>query len=146
VIFPSECCPVCHGKGYRSLPEAGMRLRRILKHYGVPARALARALGVSEQRVCDWQAGRRLVPVEITEQWEPTCQKLARMPELAKPSRETHEPTATIPQSPAPVAADSVTPVPSEPWIPRILRERGWTVVDGQIMRPSDEGPARRRR
>jgi transcriptional regulator with XRE-family HTH domain len=147
VIYPSECCPACHGHGYRHLPEAGARLRRIRNHYGVTSRALARAMGVSEQRVCDWQAGRRPVPVEITEQWESTCQKLGGLPQ---PPREASESSATIPHSPTPAAADDVAPAPSESppkiWIHRILREQGWIVVDGRVMRPSDQGPARRRR
>jgi transcriptional regulator with XRE-family HTH domain len=150
MIFPSECCPACHGHGYRHLPEAGAKLRRIRKHFGISQTAMARELGVSPQRVNDWEAGRRLTPRDITEVWEPACQKLGRQPELPAHLREACESSAPIPHSPTPAAADDVAPAPSEPppkiWIPRSLREQGWSVVDGQVMRPSDEGSARRRR
>jgi len=149
VSYPSEPCPNCHGKGYRSLPEAGIRLRRIRTHYGVRARALARALGVSEQRVCDYERGRRLTPVKIAEQWEPTCQRLSRRTELPEPPREASEPDPMTPQPRQLVADESMSAPrepPPQPWIPRLLREQGWTVVDGQVTRPSDEGSVRRRR
>ena len=50
----------------------------------------------------------------------------------------------------SPIEPDRQAPVASEPppkiWIPRVLREQGWTVVDGQVMRPDGEGAVRRRR
>jgi len=150
VSYPSEPCPACSGHGYRSLPEAGRRLRVIRKQHGISQKAMAAALGASQQRVCDWERGRRLTPHEIIEQWEPTCQKLGRRPELTEPQREASDPVPTTPEPRQPPPAEENAPAPSEPppktWIPRILREQGWTVVDGQIMRPSDEGSARRRR
>jgi transcriptional regulator with XRE-family HTH domain len=153
VIYPSEACTACGGHGFRNLPEAGAKLRRIREHYGVTSRALARALGVSEQRVCDWQAGRRPVPVEITEQWEPTSRKLAGLPQLPEPSRESFDRDRVAPHvdpyALRRVATDHEMPAPSEPppkiWIPRSLREQGWSVVDGQVMRPADEAPRRRK-
>jgi transcriptional regulator with XRE-family HTH domain len=153
MIFPSEACHTCSGTGGRNLPEAGRVIRRIRKHFGISQTAMARELGVSPQRVNDWEAGRRPVPVEITEQWESTCRKLGGLPQPPEPPRECFDRDRVAPHvdpyALRRVAPDNEAPAPSAPppkiWIPRALREQGWTVVDGQVVRP-DEGPARRRR
>ena len=147
MIFPSEACHTCSGTGGRNLPAAGRIIRRIRMHFGISQTAMARELGFSPQRVNDWEAGRRLMPVKITDQWESTCRKLGGPPELPESRGEDCKPDAP---SPEPPVAEESAPAPSEPtpvpWIPRALREQGWTVIDGQVMRRSDEGSARRRR
>jgi transcriptional regulator with XRE-family HTH domain len=71
--LPTEPCPQCDGRGCRLLPEAGQRLREVRLAYGVSVRKMAAALDVSESTLCDWESGRRLVPMRIPQEWERIC-------------------------------------------------------------------------
>jgi transcriptional regulator with XRE-family HTH domain len=143
-------------------PLAGRLLRRMRLQAGISQKAMADALGQRVQRVNDWEAGRRTIAPGIAEHWERLCEERGTPPEPTQEKRESSESKRLPPhvdpyyalQRLAPdqteVARNHPAPAPSEPqpqpWIPRVLRERGWSVVDGQVMRPADGGPARRRR
>jgi transcriptional regulator with XRE-family HTH domain len=90
--YPSEACAACGGHGFRNLPEAGRVLRAIRKRFGISQTAMARELGVSPQRVNDWEAGRRLTPREITEVGEAACRKLGGLPQPPEPPESPEPP------------------------------------------------------